>query len=102
MMRPVIRSLSLGGLLVWIFASPVHFFAGFGFYKAGIQGLMHKNANMSLLITIGTNAAYIVFILLSVDFLVCCASFLPCVFFSLFFCASVWFDFCHFCNVHGT
>ncbi|MDD2822881.1 MAG: heavy metal translocating P-type ATPase [Candidatus Daviesbacteria bacterium] len=73
-------SLFLGSLIVWgsfpglmnfsplflqnfyvqmILAIPVQFWAGLQFYKATIPALKHRTANMDTLITIGTTAAFI-------------------------------------------
>jgi len=75
----VITSLILGGLLLWgsfpglmesaplvlknfwvqlILASPVQFWAGWGFYRATISALKHRTANMDTLVAIGTTVAY--------------------------------------------
>lgn len=77
--RKVLISLFFGGLIVWgifpglvnfsppilqnfwvqfILATPVQFWAAFGFYRATIQALKHRTANMDTLITIGTTAAF--------------------------------------------
>ncbi|MEK7576324.1 MAG: heavy metal translocating P-type ATPase [Patescibacteria group bacterium] len=75
----VIVSLFLGGLILWggfpglmktapmilqnfwiqlILATPVQFWAGFGFYRATISALKHRTANMDTLVAIGTTVAY--------------------------------------------
>ena len=75
----VIVSLFLGGLILWgsfpglmnispkilqnffvqlILATPVQFWAGWGFYLATILALKHRTANMDTLVTIGTTVAY--------------------------------------------
>lgn len=75
----VIFSLILGGLILWggfpglmktapmilqnfwvqlILATPVQFWAGFGFYKATISALKHRTANMDTLVAIGTTVAF--------------------------------------------
>ncbi len=72
-------SLFLGGLILWgsfpglmdtaptilqnflvqlLLATPVQFWAGFGFYRATISALKHRTANMDTLVTIGTTVAY--------------------------------------------
>jgi Cu+-exporting ATPase len=58
LMRRVYHSLSLGSLLMWILSSPLQFGVGAIFYRLAWKGLRHRNANMSLLIAIGTSAAY--------------------------------------------
>lgn len=76
----VIFSLILGGLILWggfpglmktapmilqnfwvqlILATPVQFWAGFGFYKATISALKHRTANMDTLVAIGTTVAFV-------------------------------------------
>ncbi|MBI5421030.1 MAG: copper-translocating P-type ATPase [Parcubacteria group bacterium] len=76
----VFVSLFLGGLILWgsfpgliktaplflqnfwvqlLLATPVQFWAGFGFYRATISALKHRTANMDTLVTIGTTVAYI-------------------------------------------
>lgn len=75
----VIISLFLGGLVLWgsfpgimdtapkilqnfwvqfLLATPVQFWAGYGFYRATISALKHRTANMDTLVTIGTTVAY--------------------------------------------
>ncbi|MBI5401240.1 copper-translocating P-type ATPase [Candidatus Wolfebacteria bacterium] len=75
----VIVSLVLGGLILWggfpglmktapmilqnfwaqlLLATPVQFWAGFGFYRATISALKHRTANMDTLVVIGTTVAY--------------------------------------------
>ncbi|MDR3519440.1 MAG: heavy metal translocating P-type ATPase [Candidatus Pacebacteria bacterium] len=75
----VIISLILGGLIMWgafpglmntapailrnfwvqlLLATPVQFWAGFGFYRATISALKHRTANMDTLVAIGTTVAY--------------------------------------------
>lgn len=75
----VIVSLFLGGLILWgsfpglmstapkilqnflvqlILATPVQFWAGWGFYQATIPALKHRTANMDTLVAIGTTVAY--------------------------------------------
>ena len=51
-------NLSLMGLLLWIFVTPVQFGPGLIFFKSAYKGLRAGYANMSLLVTIGTLAAY--------------------------------------------
>lgn len=76
----VIFSLILGGLILWggfpglmktapmilqnfwvqlILATPVQFWAGWGFYKATVSALKHRTANMDTLVAIGTTVAYV-------------------------------------------
>ncbi len=72
-------SLVLGGLILWgsfpglmqtspaflqifwvqlLLATPVQFWAGFGFYRATISALRHRTANMDTLVALGTTVAY--------------------------------------------
>lgn len=72
-------SLILGGLILWgsfpgltdtapellrnfwiqlLLATPVQFWAGFGFYRAAISALKHRSANMDTLVALGTSVAY--------------------------------------------
>lgn len=76
----VIFSLILGGLILWggfpglsstapmilqnfwvqlLLATPVQFWAGFGFYRAAISAIKHRTANMDTLVVIGTTVAYL-------------------------------------------
>lgn len=76
----VVVSLFLGGLILWggfpglmktapmflqnfwvqlLLATPVQFWAGFGFYRATISALKHRTANMDTLVVIGTTVAYV-------------------------------------------
>ncbi|MBI5138906.1 MAG: copper-translocating P-type ATPase [Candidatus Vogelbacteria bacterium] len=41
-----------------VLATPVQFWAGFGFYRATISALRHRTANMDTLVAIGTSVAY--------------------------------------------
>src|SRR3989344_8631430 len=75
----VMVSLFLGGLILWgsfpvlmetspkilqnflvqlFLATPVQFWAGWGFYRATLSALKHRTANMDTLVTIGTTVAY--------------------------------------------
>ncbi|MEK7664203.1 MAG: heavy metal translocating P-type ATPase [Patescibacteria group bacterium] len=75
----VIVSLFLGGLILWgsfpgimntapmflqnfwvqlLLATPVQFWAGWGFYRASVSALKHRTANMDTLVVIGTTVAY--------------------------------------------
>ncbi|MBI5135114.1 copper-translocating P-type ATPase [Candidatus Uhrbacteria bacterium] len=77
--RMVAMSLTLGGLILWgsfpglmetaplflrqfwvqlILATPVQFWAGWGFYRATISALKHRSANMDTLVAIGTTMAF--------------------------------------------
>ena len=44
--------------LLWALATPVQFWAGWGFYKSGLPVLLHRTANMHTLIALGTSVAY--------------------------------------------
>ncbi len=75
----VFVSLGLGALILWgsfpvlmqtsptilqnplvqlLFALPVQFWAGLGFYKATIPALKHRTANMDTLVALGTTVAF--------------------------------------------
>lgn len=70
-MLPMIPALSnwehpkvVGGLpMTWlvqlVLASVVQGYVGWTFYRAAYHGLMYRNANMSLLVVLGTTAAYV-------------------------------------------
>lgn len=47
------------GLLLFIIVTPVQFIGGWTFYKGAYEAIKRKTANMDLLISIGTLAAYI-------------------------------------------
>ena len=49
---------ALPGWLQWVLATPVQFWLGARFYKAGWKALMARSGNMDLLVAIGTSAAY--------------------------------------------
>ncbi len=76
----VIVSLVLGALILWgsfpglmntapaflknfwvqlLLATPVQFWAGWGFYRAAISSLRHRTANMDTLVALGTTVAYV-------------------------------------------
>lgn len=48
----------LPGWLQWLLATPVQFWLGARFYKAGWKAVRNKAGNMDLLVAIGTSAAY--------------------------------------------
>ncbi len=48
----------LPGWLQWLLATPVQFWLGARFYRAGWKALRAKTGNMDLLVAIGTTAAY--------------------------------------------
>jgi Cu+-exporting ATPase len=48
----------LPGWLQWLLATPVQFWLGARFYKAGWSALMARSGNMDLLVALGTSAAY--------------------------------------------
>ncbi|MDB5823606.1 MAG: copper-transporting ATPase [Herminiimonas sp.] len=48
----------LPGWVQWMLATPVQFWLGARFYKAGWSALMARSGNMDLLIALGTSAAY--------------------------------------------
>jgi P-type Cu+ transporter len=48
----------LDGWLQWALATPVQFWLGWRFYRAGWKALLAKSGNMDLLVALGTSAAY--------------------------------------------
>ncbi len=46
------------GWLQWLLATPVQFWLGARFYKAGWKAAINRSGNMDLLVAIGTSAAY--------------------------------------------
>lgn len=85
--QKVLVSLVIGGLIVWgsfpglmkfspsflqnfwlqlILATIVQFWAGLDFYKATIPALKHRTANMDTLVAIGTTAAYVYSVVVTV------------------------------------
>jgi cation transport ATPase len=56
--QPVIGNLSLLTLIMWILATPVQFGIGARFYIQSYKALKHGAANMSVLVALGTTAAY--------------------------------------------
>jgi Cu+-exporting ATPase len=52
------RDWSLPGVLQWLLATPVQFWLGARFYRAGWKALRAGSGNMDLLVAIGTSAAY--------------------------------------------
>ncbi|MFC7514396.1 heavy metal translocating P-type ATPase [Herbaspirillum sp. GCM10030257] len=48
----------LPGWIQWLLATPVQFWLGARFYKAGWKALLARSGNMDLLVAIGTSAAY--------------------------------------------
>jgi Cu+-exporting ATPase len=48
----------LPGWLQWLLATPVQFWLGARFYRAGWKALRNRSGNMDLLVAIGTSAAY--------------------------------------------
>ncbi|WP_374011239.1 cation transporter [Massilia sp. Se16.2.3] len=49
---------SLPGILQWLLATPVQFWLGARFYRAGWKALRAGSGNMDLLVALGTSAAY--------------------------------------------
>ncbi|RJQ33543.1 MAG: heavy metal translocating P-type ATPase [Actinobacteria bacterium] len=47
-----------GGWMLFILATPIQIFGGWGFYVGAIKGLKHRRINMDLLISVGTLTAY--------------------------------------------
>ncbi|GAB2273938.1 Probable copper-transporting ATPase hma5 [Dionaea muscipula] len=54
----VINMLTIGEVLRWALSTPVQFIIGRRFYTGSYKALRHGSANMDVLITLGTNAAY--------------------------------------------
>src|SRR5690242_15913220 len=54
----IFNGLTVSGLLTFILATPVQFWIGRIFYISAYKSLKHKSANMDVLITVGTSAAY--------------------------------------------
>ncbi|KAK3429170.1 hypothetical protein EUGRSUZ_E00578 [Eucalyptus grandis] len=54
----IVKMMSVGELLRWIFSSPVQFVIGRRFYIGSYKALRHGSANMDVLIALGTNTAY--------------------------------------------
>jgi Cu+-exporting ATPase len=52
------RDWSLPGAVQWLLATPVQFWLGARFYRAGWKALRAGSGNMDLLVAIGTSAAY--------------------------------------------
>ncbi len=50
--------LMLAGWLQWVLATPVQFWLGARFYRAGWKSLLARTGSMDLLVAIGTSAAY--------------------------------------------
>ncbi len=64
--------LSVKAVVLWLLVTPVEIIAGPSFYKGAYNGLRHGRANMSLLVSIGTLAAYVY---ASVDSIILAASY---------------------------
>ena len=58
LMTPVYNSLTVGAVVLGVLSTPIQLGVGSIFYKSAWKGLKHRNANMSLLVAIGTTAAY--------------------------------------------
>ena len=56
---PTIGDFAGRGLLIWLLATPVQFWAGWQFYSGAWSAIRHLNANMHTLIAVGTSAAYL-------------------------------------------
>jgi cation transport ATPase len=52
------RALDAAGWLQWLLATPVQFWLGARFYRAGWKALRAGSGNMDLLVAVGTSAAY--------------------------------------------
>jgi Cu+-exporting ATPase len=51
-------NLPIYNIVLQLLATPVQFYFGWKFYKGAIASLRHRNANMDVLIALGTSAAY--------------------------------------------
>jgi P-type Cu+ transporter len=51
-------TLTIPGWLQWVLATPVQFWLGARFYRAGWKALKARTGNMDLLVAVGTSAAY--------------------------------------------
>ncbi len=58
LLQPFGIDLMLPGWLQWTLATPVQFWLGARFYRAGWHALKAKTGNMDLLVALGTSAAY--------------------------------------------
>ena len=56
---PAIGDFAGRGVLIWLLATPVQFWAGWQFYSGAWSAIRHLNANMHTLIAVGTSAAYL-------------------------------------------
>ncbi|KAL4449504.1 hypothetical protein ABPG77_007148 [Micractinium sp. CCAP 211/92] len=54
---------TLGELLAFVLATPVQFWVGWTFHRGAVRALRRGRANMDVLVSVGTNAAYIYSIL---------------------------------------
>lgn len=45
-------------LVKWMLTTPVQFFLGWRFHKGAIKSIKRGTANMDVLVSLGTNAAY--------------------------------------------
>mmetsp|Transcript_13106 Transcript_13106/g.32112 ORF Transcript_13106/g.32112 Transcript_13106/m.32112 type:complete len:1117 (-) Transcript_13106:387-3737(-) len=57
--QTVASSLTVHSLLLWILATPVQFGPGMIFYKSAYKALRAGSSNMSVLVALGTSAAYL-------------------------------------------
>ena len=55
---PALLNLEYYPWLVWAFATPVQFWAGWSFYTSGFTALRHGTANMHTLVALGSSVAY--------------------------------------------
>ena len=49
----------IGALLQWILATPVQFVVGWRFHTGAVASLRRRSANMDVLVSLGTFAAYL-------------------------------------------
>ncbi|KAF3448550.1 hypothetical protein FNV43_RR09263 [Rhamnella rubrinervis] len=54
----LVNMLTVGEILRWVLSTPVQFIIGWRFYSGSYKALRHGSANMDVLISLGTNAAY--------------------------------------------
>lgn len=59
LMTPIYNSFTINSLLMWVLCTPVQLGVGQIFYRSAWKGLKARSANMSLLVAVGTTAAYV-------------------------------------------
>jgi Cu+-exporting ATPase len=59
LMMPVLNNVTVMGILLWIFSTPVQFYVGKTFYVSAFKSLRSRSTNMAVLVSLGTTTAYI-------------------------------------------